>query len=151
MLAFGEAAEGDGPELLGAALVGLAVGIPVYGGFLLLTRVAYALGDSRTPGAGVARLGASLGAVGMLAAAAAHRRARPPRRWSASPTPLAYAARGGRGWPSACAPRVGSVLGTSASCGPLRARRRRSAWLAWVAMEAWAPDGRVRDAARRRA
>ena len=65
VLAFGEAAEGDGPELLGAALVGLAVGIPLYGGFLLLTRVAYALGDSRTPA--VASLAvAVLGGAGML-------------------------------------------------------------------------------------
>ena len=37
------------PPLLAAALGGLAIGIPAYGGFLLLTRASYALGDSRTP------------------------------------------------------------------------------------------------------
>jgi len=49
VLAFGEAASDGGPELLGAALLGLGSGVPAYGGFLLLSRVAYALGDSRTP------------------------------------------------------------------------------------------------------
>ncbi len=37
VLAFGEASNGDGPRLLAAALGGLALGIPAYGGFLLLT------------------------------------------------------------------------------------------------------------------
>ena len=67
VLAFGQAAEGDGPELLGAALLGLAIGIPAYGGFLLMTRAAYALGDSRTPA--IASLGSAiLGAAGMVVA-----------------------------------------------------------------------------------
>ncbi len=67
VLAFGEAGRGDGPELLGAALLGLALGVPVYGGFLLLTRAAYALDDSRTPA--LASLGSAvLGAGGMLVA-----------------------------------------------------------------------------------
>ena len=70
VLAFGEAADGGGPELLGAALVGLALGVPAYGGFLLLTRVAYALGNSRVP-AVASIVVAGLGAAGMLAAAAA--------------------------------------------------------------------------------
>ena len=67
VLAFGQAADGDGPELLGAALLGLAIGIPAYGGFLLMTRAAYALGDSRTPA--IASLGSAiLGAAGMVVA-----------------------------------------------------------------------------------
>lgn len=69
VLAFGGASRGDGPELLAAALGGLALGIPAYGGFLLLTRASYALGDSRTP-ALAAIACAALGTVGMLVAGA---------------------------------------------------------------------------------
>jgi putative peptidoglycan lipid II flippase len=69
VLAFGEASRGDGPQLLAAALGGLALGIPAYGGFLLLTRASYALGDSRTPA--LAALGSAvLGTIGMLVAGA---------------------------------------------------------------------------------
>jgi putative peptidoglycan lipid II flippase len=69
VLAFGEASDGDGPRLLAAALGGLAMGIPAYGGFLLLTRASYALGDSRTPA--LAAIGsAAVGTVGMLVAGA---------------------------------------------------------------------------------
>jgi putative peptidoglycan lipid II flippase len=67
ILAFGEAGRGSGPELLAAAMGGLAIGIPAYGGFLLLTRASYALGDSRTP-AIAAVVSAVLGTAGMLAA-----------------------------------------------------------------------------------
>jgi putative peptidoglycan lipid II flippase len=49
VLAFGEAAEGDGPRLLAAALAGLGAGVFPYGCFLLLSRAFYAIGDSRTP------------------------------------------------------------------------------------------------------
>ena len=49
VLAFGRATEGDGVELLAAALASLAVGLFPYGAFLLLARAWYALGDSRTP------------------------------------------------------------------------------------------------------
>jgi putative peptidoglycan lipid II flippase len=70
VLAFGEAGHGDGPQLLGAALGGLAIGIPAYGGFLLLTSASYALGDSRTPA--LAAIGSAvLGTGGMLVAGAA--------------------------------------------------------------------------------
>lgn len=70
VLAFGEASEGDGPELLAAALAGLAVGVPAYGAFFLLTRAAYALGDSRTPA--VASLAsATIGAAVMVGATVA--------------------------------------------------------------------------------
>jgi putative peptidoglycan lipid II flippase len=50
LVAFGEATDA-GAELLGAALASLAVGLLPYSAFLLLARVSYALGDSRTPGA----------------------------------------------------------------------------------------------------
>ena len=67
VLAFGEASHGDGPALLAAALGGLAVGIPAYGGFLLLSRASYSLGDSRTPA--LASIGsATLGTIGMIVA-----------------------------------------------------------------------------------
>jgi putative peptidoglycan lipid II flippase len=70
LVSFGEAATGDGPELLAAALGALAIGLFPYSAFLLLARVSYALGDSRTPGLvaiGVAILGALLMAMGALA------------------------------------------------------------------------------------
>lgn len=59
----------DGPELLAAALAGLAVGLYAYGVFLLFARGYYSLGDSRTPGlvavaCGV--LGVAVMAVGTL-------------------------------------------------------------------------------------
>lgn len=48
VVAFGRA-EGTGVDLLAAALASLAIGLFPYGAFLLLSRVYYALGDSRTP------------------------------------------------------------------------------------------------------
>ena len=48
VVAFGNA-EGTGVELLAAALASLSIGLFPYGAFLLLSRVYYALGDSRTP------------------------------------------------------------------------------------------------------
>lgn len=65
---FGAASEG-GPELLAAALSMLALGLFPYGAFLLLARVSYARGDSRTPGlvalatAGVGAMVMALGAM----------------------------------------------------------------------------------------
>ena len=67
ILAFGEASHGDGPQLLAASLAGLALGIPAFGGFLLLTNASYALGDSRTP-AIVGITCSVLGAAGMIVA-----------------------------------------------------------------------------------
>ncbi|HEX4868305.1 MAG TPA: lipid II flippase MurJ [Acidimicrobiales bacterium] len=63
-VSFGETS-GDGVSLLAAALGTMALGLFPYGAFLLLSRVSYALGDSRTPGvvslvsatAGVALMG----------------------------------------------------------------------------------------------
>jgi len=48
VLAFGQTGSA-GAALIAAALGGLAAGLPAYGGFLLLSRAYYALGDSRTP------------------------------------------------------------------------------------------------------
>jgi putative peptidoglycan lipid II flippase len=138
VLAFGEAAEGDGPELLSAALVGLAIGVPVYGGFLLLTRISYALGDSRTPA--IASLSSAVaGGVAMLVAAAsvdgsgrlvvvgvAHS--------------LAYAL-GTAGLALWLRPQVGSIF-HPAQLVPLVAAVAAGG-LAWVAVEAWSPDGRL--------
>jgi putative peptidoglycan lipid II flippase len=60
---FGEAAE-NGPGLLAAGLAGLAVGLFPYSAFLLLSRAAYALGDSRSPGV-VSLASAGVGVVVM--------------------------------------------------------------------------------------
>ena len=114
---------------------------PAYGGFLLLTRAAYALGDSRTPAL------ASLGSRGrsarsaMLVAGAATDGAGRPRAPSAAPTPLAYAL--GAAVAGACGSARASAR--SSASRQLRPRRRsRSAVgaAAWAAMSAWSPDGR---------
>ena len=66
-------------ELLAAALVGLALGLPAYGAFLLLARAWYALGDSRTPA--LAALGSARGRRGRHGGGRPRRRRhRPPRR-----------------------------------------------------------------------
>lgn len=69
LVSFGQAATGDGPQLLAAALASLAVGLLPYAAFLLLAREAYALGDARTPGVvalGAAAVGAALMGLGAL-------------------------------------------------------------------------------------
>ena len=137
VLAFGEAAEGGGPELLGAALVGLALGVPVYGGFLLLTRVAYALGDSRTP-AVASIVVAALGAAGMLVAAALTDGSDRLRLVGLAHT-AAYALGA-----AALSVRLRRAAGSAwhlGQLGPVAAALGAGA-LAWVAMEAWAPEGR---------
>jgi putative peptidoglycan lipid II flippase len=138
VLAFGEAADGDGPEILGAALLGLAIGVPVYGGFLLLTRVAYALGDSRTPA--VTSMGAALlGGAGMLAAAVATDGA--DRLVLLGLAHTAAYALGAAVLAVWLAPRAGAAWHTG-QLVPL-GMALVAGGLAWVAMEAWAPDGRV--------
>ena len=138
VLAFGQAADGDGPELLGAALLGLAIGIPAYGGFLLMTRAAYALGDSRTPA--IASLGSAiLGAAGMVVAGQV---AEGSTRLAliGGAHSLAYAA-GGLWLVLRMRHRVGSVLGL----GLLRplVLSIGLAVVAWGVMEAWAPERRL--------
>lgn len=68
IVSVGRAQEGDGPELLAAALAALAVGLLPYGLFLMLARASYALDDSRTPGQ-VALLVAAVGAATMAVGA----------------------------------------------------------------------------------
>lgn len=70
VLAFGQAARPGGPELIAAGIASLGLGVLGYGGFLLLARAWYALGDSRTP-AVVSAVVAVLGVVGMVLVAPA--------------------------------------------------------------------------------
>lgn len=138
VLAFGEAADGRGPELLGAALLGLALGVPAYGGFLLLTRVAYALGDSRTPA--LASIGtATLGAVSMLVAAGS---ADGPDRLAL--IGLAHTGAHALG-ALVLALRLREEAGMAWHVAQLRPALLAvtAGALAWVAMEAWAPAGRA--------
>ncbi len=137
VLAFGEAGRGDSPELLAGALLGLALGVPAYGGFLLLTRAAYALGDSRTPA--MASLGSAvIGAAAMLVAGVA---ADGVGRLVAIGVAhsLAYAL-GGAWLAVQLRTRVGSVA-AAAQLRPV-ALAVVVGGAAWVAMQAWSPDGR---------
>lgn len=138
VLAFGAAADGGGPELLGAALLGLAIGVPVYGGFLLLTRVAYSLGNSRMP-AVASMVVALLGAAGM-AVAAATTDGRDRLALIGLAHTVAYAL-GAIALAMRLRPHVGAVW----HVGQLRpvALAAAVAALAWAAMELWAPDGRL--------
>jgi putative peptidoglycan lipid II flippase len=138
VLAFGEAGRGSGPELLGAALAGLAAGIPVYGGFLLLTRAAYAIGDSRSPA--LASLGSAVaGAFGMGVVGTLFDG---PARLAAIGLAHSAAYLVGLIW-LACVLRdaVGSVIGI----GQLRPLVLAAAVgaAAWAANSAWSPDGRA--------
>ncbi|MDP1820879.1 MAG: lipid II flippase MurJ [Acidimicrobiales bacterium] len=138
VLAFGEAGEGDSPELLGAALAGLAVGVPVYGGFLLMTRVAYALDDSRTPA--IASLGSALlGAAGMVVVGAT---VDGTGRLAAIGGAHSAAYLLGLVWLAA---RVRRAVGGVVGLGQLRALVLASATglAMWAAIRAWSPDGRV--------
>ena len=139
VLAFGQAADGDGPQLLGAALLGLAVGIPAYGGFLLMTRAAYALGDSRTPA--LASLGSAIvGAIGMIAAGQVADGSTRLALVGGAHT-LAYVV-GGLWLVFGLRDRVGSVLGVRL-LRPFVLAVGLGA-VAWAVMEAWSPEGRLR-------
>ena len=104
---------------------GLAIGIPAYGGFLLMTRAAYALGDSRTPA--IASLGSAIvGAAGMVVAGqVADGSTRLALIGGAHS--VAYAARRSlAGAPHAAPRRVGARPGAPPSAGA-----RRSVWPWW--------------------
>ena len=137
-LAFGEAAHGHSPELLGGALLGLAVGVPAYGGFLLLTRAAYALGDSRSP-ALASLASASIGAVTMVVAGS-HVDGTARLVVIGLAHTLAYAL-GGAWLAIRLRPHIGSVVD--------RAQVRVLALAvvlgggAWAAMSGWSPNGRL--------
>jgi putative peptidoglycan lipid II flippase len=67
VLAFGEADSSDGIALIAASLASLAVGLPAYGAFRLLSAAWFARGDSRTPalvGIASALLGVAVMVVG---------------------------------------------------------------------------------------
>jgi putative peptidoglycan lipid II flippase len=67
LLAFGQAREGDGIELIAAAIASLGTGLLAYGAYLLFARAFYALGDSRTP-AIVSLAAAAVGVAVMVVA-----------------------------------------------------------------------------------
>jgi putative peptidoglycan lipid II flippase len=67
--AFG-ATNVDGARFIAAALAGLAVGLPAYAGFMLLTRTYYALGEAQVP-AVVGLISALVGVIFMVGVAAA--------------------------------------------------------------------------------
>jgi putative peptidoglycan lipid II flippase len=138
VLAFGRAADGDGPELLGAALASLGAGLLPYGAFLLLARGWYVLGDSRTPAIAVAvtsLVGAGLMVAGgltvdgperLLVLGGAH-----------SVTFLLAAV-----WLAVrLRPEVGPVLDGDLLRPIVLAAAVGG--LAWVTMQAWDPDGRM--------
>jgi putative peptidoglycan lipid II flippase len=140
-LAFGESSRPDSVELLAGALVGLALGIPVYGGFLLLTRAAYAIGDSRTPA--VASLGsAALGALGMVAAGLAVDGAARLVVIGVAHS-VAYAL--GAAWLLWCLRDVVGRIVTWSHLPPI-ALSAGLGVVAWGVMEAWDPRGRVMTA-----
>ena len=147
VLAFGEAAEGRRsrapgrrarrPRARRARRTGASCSSP---------GSAYALGDSRTP-AVASVVVAVLGAVGMLAAAAATDGPDTPRAHRPRPHRGVRAGgdrAGGRG-----STATSDRRGTPASCVPT-AIAIAAGGLAWLAMEAWAPEGRIADAHRHR-
>lgn len=137
VLAFGAAQDPPGPQLLGQACLGLAVGIPVYGAFLLLTRAAYALGDSRTPA--LAAVGSALVGAGVMVAAFGMTHGTARLAMIGVGHSVAYAL--GALWLGhRLAPRVGPVL----VVGHLRPLLLSLAigLGAWGAMTAWSPVGR---------
>lgn len=138
VLAFGGAAAGDGPQLLGGALLGLAVGVPVYGGFLLLTRAGYALGDSRTPA--LASIGsATLGAAAMLAVAGYFDG--PARLVAIGGAHSAAYALGACWLGLRLRPSVGSLIAVSQLLPLVLATMVGGS--AWFAMQLWSPNGRI--------
>jgi len=64
VLSVGVLARGSGPALVAAALSGYAVGLSAYSWSLLVTRVAYASGDVKTPG--LAAVGGGVVGVALL-------------------------------------------------------------------------------------
>ncbi len=69
VVAFGRATEGDGVALMGAALAALGLGLFGYGASMMLARVWYTVGDSRTP-ALVTVICVAVGVVAMTVLAA---------------------------------------------------------------------------------
>jgi putative peptidoglycan lipid II flippase len=137
VLAFGEAAEGDGPQVLAAALAGLGAGVFPYGCFLLLARAFYALGDSREP-AIAALASAVVGAVVMLASGAIDG---PARLAGIGIGHTVAFLLGGLWLAHRLRPAVGS-LGLVHVLRPL-AVSAAVGLVAWGVITAWSPDTRV--------
>jgi putative peptidoglycan lipid II flippase len=138
VLAFGQASSGDGVTLLAAALASLAIGLLPYGGFLLLARASYALGDSRTPA--IAALGSSaLAAVVMIVAGSAAEGA--DKLLVLGGAHSAAFLLGAILLVARLRPTAGWVIGPEV-VRPAALAVVTGA-LAWVAMEAWAPDRRL--------
>jgi putative peptidoglycan lipid II flippase len=141
LLAFGAAREGDGIELIAAAIASLGTGLLAYGAYLLFARAFYALGDSRTP-AIVSLAAAALGVAVMVGGGTS----------SEGPALVAWLGVGHT---------VGFLL-AAVALGVLLARRAQvSVWtnrllvpaafaliggvLGAVVLDAWSPDGRLAD------
>lgn len=138
VVAFGQADAGDGIDLMAAGIAGLALGLPAYGAFRLLAGAWYALDDSRTPA--VAALASALLGVALMGVLAPV---------TEGPTRI-FALGVGH--------TVGFLVGTAWLALRLRRRDGVSIWprslpvalalsvalagLAWLAVDAWAPDGR---------
>jgi putative peptidoglycan lipid II flippase len=138
VLAFGQATDGDGVDLMAAGLAGLALGLPAYGAFRLLAAAWYALDDSRTPA--LAALGSAVAGVVVMVVLS------PFTDGAAQVFVL------GLGH------TVGFLGGSVVLAALLHHRRRISLWAhnlpavvalsvvvagaGWLAVDAWAPSGR---------
>lgn len=139
VLAFGRATEGDGVELLAAALASLAVGLFPYGAFLLLARVWYALGDSRTP-AVAAMASSAVGIAVMIVVGPATEGA---GRLAVLGGAHSLTFLVGAVWLSArLRPVVGAGALPLAAIGRATALAAAGAVGAWVFIDAWDPEGR---------
>ncbi len=138
VVAFGASAR-SGVPLLAAGVASLGVGLYAYGAFLLLARAYYALGDSRWP-AIVAIITAAVGVVVMAAGAAATHGAAKVAALGIGHSvayllgSLALGAGLARRTGYSIVPRqVGRAVVVSGAIGAV----------AWLAMRAIAPDGRL--------
>lgn len=139
VLAFGDADTGDGVALIAASLASLAVGLPAYGTFRLLSEAWYARHDSRRPA--LVGIAAAVVGVAFMVVVGAGR----------SGTALM--------WVLGLGHSLAFVVGTVALLVPLRLRLRRGlvalrplvavalavalAAGAWAIMGAWDPSGRL--------
>jgi putative peptidoglycan lipid II flippase len=138
VVAFGASA-GSGVPLLAAGVASLGVGLYAYGAFLLLARAYYALGDSRWP-AIVATVTAAVGVVVMATGAAATHGAAKVAALGIGHS-VAYLL-------GSLALGVGLARRTGHSLVPRQLGRAVAVAggigaLAWLAMRAIAPDGRL--------
>jgi putative peptidoglycan lipid II flippase len=140
VVAFGNAE--TGADLMAAGVAGLALGLPAYGAFRLFAAAWYALGDSRTPA--IAAIGSAVAGVVFMAVL----------------TPLTHGT--ARIFALGLGHSIAFLLGSIALALGLRRGRGLAFWptslpgvtvlatvvggAAWVAMDAWGPDGRLTTA-----